>query len=710
MHMPDRREKKRRSLSRALLGRTLTIALILGLLASAITMWGDLQREKDAVENLARDFLASAGPSAAAAAYNYDQVAAEQVAEGLFLERAITRIVILNEGDVMVDEQRRVEPTLPQIGIIGSVDEVTLTRTLFEPSTKSDPQAIGELTIVVDKSLVAPEIVDRLFSYFAISTAKNVLLGLLLYWMVFSILAKHITALALTMRAWEPRDGPANVPIVPNFLRTTEVDSLGHRIESLTASASRALNSMQKSHDTVLDTNAELNDEVRDRTKKLEHANARLQRMAERDGLTGLFNRAYFDRLLADYFSRAQNSKDPVAVILVDVDHFKPFNDFYGHQAGDATLVQLASILKDIQAETGCIMARYGGEEFVGLMQSSAKASKKVAEKIQSAVEQAAIEHQHSTVARQITVSIGTASTAEEGMFATADALVSAADDALYEAKSDGRNRTVVSTPDIRDRALAQRMSVQAILQAIGKKEFEPYIQPQVDARTGELVGAEALVRWVRSNGEVVAPGEFMQTAESTGLIKKIDTIVLEKITSFLRSHPQTLPKLSFNVTGNGFNDREYVTKIIELSKSVPTNITVELLETAFIDRPDDHFLWQLDLLREAGVSIEIDDFGTGRTSILGLMAINPSRLKIARELITPLGHRLEQKNVVTSVIEIARSLNMNVIAEGVESEETSRILIEIGCPIQQGYLHSKPVQIDEFLESQVGDRRRLTS
>jgi diguanylate cyclase (GGDEF)-like protein len=688
-----------RPLSGVLLQYTLAITLGLGLMASGVTLWVDLQREKNAIERLAHDFMSSAAPSAAAAAYNYDDAAAQQVAAGLLMERSITSIVILNEGDRMVDESREVSPTLPRFGPFGASDEVVLTRMLYAPGASAASEPIGIFSITVDKSLVAPEIVDRLLTAVLITTAKNMVYGLILFWFVFNVLARHILELTRLTQQWQPGAQAMKPPSVPPLLERTEVEGLGHRIEQLTDLANGALELITRSHNKVLDTNAELYHEVRDRTRELEQVNARLQYMADRDGLTGLYNRAFFDRTLSEAFQQPPDKREMLAVLLIDVDHFKAYNDFYGHQAGDEALVCLAGILKQVHDETGCLVARYGGEEFVALLQSPAPEPARLADRIHHALKQAAVEHQHSTVARRITVSIGTASTEEPEFFQTPDRLVSAADDALYEAKNAGRNRTVASTPDIRAQARAQRLSVRALLQAIEAREFDPFLQPQVDARTGALVGAEALVRWVRADGTTIAPGSFMATAEKTGLIKKIDIIVLEKLQDFVSAHPTVLPRLSINVLAENFANEAYVEALLRLAGTSDTRITVELLETAFVDRPDDQLLWQLDRLREAGIDIEIDDFGTGRTSILGLMAISPDRLKIARELILPLEHGAGQVKLVTSVVEIARSLEMNVLAEGVESAEIARMLIDIGCPIQQGFLHGKPMPLQDMLE-----------
>ncbi|MDC0737644.1 bifunctional diguanylate cyclase/phosphodiesterase [Cognatishimia sp. SS12] len=691
--------KPQRSLSKALLRRTLALAFLLGLLASLITFAGDLQREKLALESRVLDVLTSAVPSAASAVYDYDQQAAVQVVRGLMLQNAVTHVQIFNGGHVMVDEQRTVVPTLPQLGFIGAADVVAFERPLHAPGDINSDQDIGRMLITIDRSLVAPEVLERLLSFVLVTTGKNVAFGVLLYWLVFNVLARQIARLNQVMAQWRPGDGGLHLPLVRGILRATEVDGLHQRFSELTALSNSALKVLQESHDSVLVDNSELSQAVSDRTQKLEEANERLQHLADHDGLTGLKNRASFDRYFAKAYEKAVKTNGPLEVVLIDVDHFKAYNDFYGHQAGDKALATLADILRSVAQRMGCFLARYGGEEFVGIVMSASVTANDVAHAVHRALEAANIEHQHSTVARRITVSIGTASFSDFRSVARPDVLVSAADDALYEAKFSGRNRTVASTPEIRAIAEEKRLSVQALLHAVEERAFEPYVQPQVDARTGEVVGAEALARWVQDDGKVVAPGGFMDIAEKTGLIKKIDMIILDKIQAFLLANPDVVPKMSFNVTGENLRDVDYVTRVVDIAGATGVNLVVELLETAFLDQPDDLVLWHLDTLRDAGVEIHIDDFGTGRSSIMALMAIRPQRLKIARELVMPLGQQKGQRELCKNVIEIAKLLDMDVIAEGVETTEAAQIMVKIGCPVQQGYVHYRPISLDALLE-----------
>ena len=535
------------------------------------------------------------------------------------------------------------------------------------------------------------------------------MLGLLLIWLIYGTVARHIISLAEAARRWQPGDEQIEAPPTPRFLRNTEVDILGRRLSQLAETAMMAIRKVEASHDAVLQTNSvlskrsdALSEDVRARTRELEEANQRLltELMAERDGLTGLLNRTSFDQVAAEAFAWACQANATLSILLIDVDHFKAYNDYYGHQAGDAALTRVAEVLDIVADEAGCCVARYGGEEFVvALDQSTALSPITVATMLHESLREASIEHQRSPVSRWLTVSIGLASTAGEGKFASVDALVSAADEALYEAKFNGRNQTQTSTPEIRARVKEHRLAVRTLFDAIEEREFWPFLQPQVDARSGELVGVEALARWIQADGRVAAPGEFLVTAVENGLLPQIDDLILERVSEFLLTNPGAVPRLSFNVTGESFDNDNYISCILDLANACSnTQIAIELLETAFIDRPDERFLWQLDRLREAGVEVEIDDFGTGRTSIVGLMAINPGRLKIARELILPLGVQPEQTQVITSVIEIAKALDVDVLAEGIETEEVARILTELGCPMQQGYHHGRPMSLEDFL------------
>ena len=609
--------------------------LILGLAAAATTMMIDLSREKAAVENAARNFLTSVVPSATAAAYNIDMNAAENVVSGLFTQRAITGVRIVSDGEDMIFERREVSPTLPKLAFVGSRDTIVLSEPFFDP--RDPDQEFGRIDILVDRSIVAPEIVDRLLTFFVVTTAKNVLFGFLLYMIVFAALARYATDLSKCVRSWRPKADEFVAPLVPKLLSNTEIADLGDNFEDLTTVVGLSIAEIEKTRDAAVDFNEVLRSAVKDRTSKLEEANKRLKRLAETDGLTGIYNRATLERRLDEAFKKSEASGQAISVLLIDIDHFKAFNDYYGHQAGDEALVLFAGLLQQLGLDTGHMVARYGGEEFAMVLEATTREATAVAATLHKSLKIADIFHASSTTSRRLTVSVGIASTESVAAKPTPDSLLSAADDALYEAKRLGRNQTVTTNPQISQRAKQERDMVQMLLEAIENRNFEPFLQPQIDALTGNLVGAEALVRWVREDGKVVPPGSFMPAAVQSGLITKIDELMLEKLCEFVKLHNKVLPQLSLNVVSENIENKDYVDRIIELSKSSETRIAVELLETVFVDMPSDAFMWQIDSLRDANVQIEIDDFGTGRTSILGLVALKPERLKIARELILPM-------------------------------------------------------------------------
>ncbi|WP_299671217.1 bifunctional diguanylate cyclase/phosphodiesterase [uncultured Roseobacter sp.] len=709
---PDIPTRPRRPLSRVLAKVTLLLALVLGMIFGAMQVITDLRQEKDAVQYSAEEFLASVAPSAASAAYNFYRPAAEQVASGLFTQRAIASVTILNEGTVMIDMTRQLDPTLPNLGALSYADPVVIERPLYTPPETGRNEIIGSISITVDRAVVAPAFVNRLVSYFLLATIKNVALGVLLIAIIYTALARHIVNLSDLIGRWSPGSGALAVPQPPALLKDTELALLGQRLQDLADTAVGELQRVEQSHLAAVKSNSELSQKsenlsqaVEKQNAELKQANQRLKELAERDALTGLNNRGFFDKQAAAAFAEARAAGQHVSVMLLDVDYFKAYNDYYGHQDGDRCLSKVARIFHDTLVGTNAIVARYGGEEFVALLRDTdTDTALEQAAKVHNTLRASKIEHPRSTIADRITASIGLASSPPGAAQAdpTLDQLISAADEALYEAKRRGRNRTVVSTDDIRDTIRKTRLQAQNLLRAIETEAFEPFFQPQFDARSGALVGVEALVRWRRDNGVIASPDAFLKTAAANGFLPMIDRIVLDGVTAFMAAAAQAgvpVPRLSLNTPRENLLERDYVHSIIALAKSSDTQIVLELLETALFDAPDDVVLWQLDALRSAGVEIEIDDFGTGHTSIVSLMALQPSRLKIAKEIVIPMLDNPAYDRIVHSIVQISTALDIDVLAEGVETQQISDRLVALGCPLQQGYHFARPMSAEAYLK-----------
>lgn len=705
-------EEAARPLSVVLLRVTLFLVVALGTGAALVQVWIDLEQEKGAVELSAEEFLASVTPSAASAAYNFFEPGAEQVVEGLFTQRAVVSVSIENNGQTMVERSREVRPTLPDIGPITGADEVVLRQLLYTPPAVGGDEVIGMITVTVDRSVVPPAVVNRLFSYFLVATLKNLVLGFALIGIVYGALARHIVNLAEAARLWSPGAPSLDPPPPPRLLRGTELELLGQRIREMADAASGRIKEIEAAQAEIERSNTELSlrsesltQTIEARTAELQRANDRLSMLAEVDELTGLKNRRAFDLAAQEACRAAAARHRQLAVLLIDVDFFKAYNDYYGHQKGDDALAGVGAAIDGVARAHGGLVARYGGEEFVALIENAhAGDAGRYAQRIHAALADADLEHQRSSIGSRLTLSIGasvldpTHGTPEEAL----QTALEAADEALYEAKRTGRNRTETSTAEIRESVRRQRQETQELLEAIENDRFEPFFQPQFDASTGRLIGAEALVRWRRRDGTIASPAEFMATAIDNGLVQLMDRRVIEKVGKMLREGERrgaVLPRLSLNAPKTGLHEEAIVQGIIDLAEIGTTRIAVELLETAIVDTLDELFAWQLDRLREAGADIELDDFGTGHTSILGLMKIRPQRLKIAKELIIPIAEDEACASIVKSVIDIGRTLQIDVLAEGVETAAVSKILIGFGCPAQQGFYLARPMPAEELLD-----------
>ncbi|MEM8812188.1 MAG: EAL domain-containing protein [Pseudomonadota bacterium] len=703
--------KPQRRLSRVLLQTTLFLAVSLGLVSGALQVWTDLRQEKDAVQYSAQEFLQSVAPSAASAAYNFYDEAAERVVEGLFTQRAIAAVTIINEGDEMVSRSRAVERTLPAFGAITSADEVILTEDLISPADAAGETIIGSISITVDRSIVPPAIVNRMFMYFVLATFKNTMLGLLLVAVVYGALARHIVSLATVTGKWTPDRGELKVSAPPQLLAGTELEILGRRIEQLSGSALGKIKEIEELRQIALQNNSELAEKSEHLSQALEiqnielqRSNARLKEIAEKDSLTGILNRRSFEQQSQEISERAARDGSVLSVLLLDVDHFKAYNDYYGHQTGDECLQTIAAALQSCADDHNALLARYGGEEFIILAASCDEAAAKVlGNKLHDRIHDAQIEHQRSSVSSCITISIGSASNSDlpDRQKWDLNRLISAADEALYEAKRNGRNCTEYATLELQERTRTERSARRQLLEAVEKEEFVPFFQPQYNSVTGEIAGIEVLARWRQPDGSLKGPYAFLDDAVECGFITKIDTIILKRVRDFAAEASDrgiSLPRLSINVPRENLSSQTYVQNLVDFSTKCGTTVAVELLETAILDHADDVIAFQLDLLRDSDVEIEIDDFGTGHTSLVSLMALRPSRLKIAKELVLPMMESREHRKLTLSVIEIGRALDIEVLAEGVETRELAEDLTANGCPLHQGFHYARPMSGEDML------------
>lgn len=444
-------------------------------------------------------------------------------------------------------------------------------------------------------------------------------------------------------------------------------------------------------HEMLEDTNARLHR----RNEELNRAKQEIEAVALEDALTGLPNRRHMEKVTQSLIDDAQQAKSRLSVLHIDLDHFKEINDRLGHAAGDRVLKHLAKGLKTLTGD-GDFAARIGGDEFVMVVQESDDAFR-----WQSIVEQI-FDHLKAPLSFdkrecKIDVSIGVALIGDEP--ARASQILSNADIALYRAKNMGRNRAELYCSEMRRETEAQRQLHEEILRSIEDGHFVPYFQPQFDASTLKLVGVEALARWQHPTRGLLLPGCFIAAAEELGCIDQIDEQILQRSVEIISAWEQgglEIPRLAVNVSGRRLASPGLAECVKRLT---PTrcDLAFELVETIFLDQTSKHVRKNLRDLRRLGVQIEVDDFGTGHASIAGLMNIRPKRLKIDRQLI---GNVEKNKNIaklVSAIVDIATTLNVEVVAEGIETPGQIEKLSSIGCQVLQGFGLGRPMSPEAF-------------
>lgn len=432
------------------------------------------------------------------------------------------------------------------------------------------------------------------------------------------------------------------------------------------------------------------------RNAELELAKGRIEHVALHDSLTGLPNRRYLDEMLATTARRGERT----ALLHLDLDRFKQINDTLGHAAGDAMLMHASKVIK-ANAGAADFVARIGGDEFVvicGGRDDPELAA--LADRIIEEMRQPVNFRGHQC---RFGVSIGVAANTGEGL--DARQLLVNADLALYRAKSSGRNRYEFFNEELQSEIVETKRTADEILGGLERNEFIVFYQPQFDAGTLEVVGVEALARWQHPTRGILTPDVFLKVAEELNVVALIDRTVLKAALADFECwqlQHLNIPRVSVNVSARRLEDKDLIDGLRKLNIREGT-VSFELVESIFLDENDDLVAWNIEHIKDLGIDIEIDDFGTGYASIVSLLKLQPRRLKIDRQLITPITGSLPQRRLVSSIIEIGKSLGIEVVSEGVETMEHARILKELGCDLLQGYALGRPMgakALESFAQS----------
>jgi EAL domain-containing protein (putative c-di-GMP-specific phosphodiesterase class I) len=286
------------------------------------------------------------------------------------------------------------------------------------------------------------------------------------------------------------------------------------------------------------------------------------------------------------------------------------------------------------------------------------------------------------------------------------------ADIALYRAKDRGRNRHQFFNDALQAEIVTTKRIADDILSGLEQQQFVAHYQPQFDAETLEVIGVEALARWNHPTEGLLAPAAFLKIAEELNVVGALDGVILHQSMADLQSWDDMklgIPKVSVNVSARRLRDEELIDSL-RLMDIRPGTIAFELVESIFLDENDELITWNVEQIKELGIDIETDDFGTGYASIVSLMKLQPRRLKIDRQLVKPIVHSAGQRRLVGSIIDIGHSLGIEVLAEGVETMEHASILRKLGCNALQGYAFAKPMNSTDLVSFVQSRRWRQAS
>jgi diguanylate cyclase (GGDEF)-like protein/PAS domain S-box-containing protein len=426
----------------------------------------------------------------------------------------------------------------------------------------------------------------------------------------------------------------------------------------------------------------------------LTEARNREKHIALHDALTGLANRRSLDTRLANLHTECANGR--FALLHLDLDRFKHINDTFGHPAGDEILKIASAILSDYQSD--CVKAyRVGGDEFVVFITEAPSVDELcgLAATLVARMNQPVMVQEHECI---YGVSIGVATS--EGGDVDGKQLLVNADIALYRAKNNGRNHYALFSEEMKVTIAEHKRCADDIIRGLDRGEFVAHYQLQVDGRTLEVQGAEALVRWNHPEKGLLTPDKFLPVAEEINAVARIDELIFKNAVADLaiwRRNGIAIPHVSVNVSARRLRDE----KLIERVKHVnfePGTVSFELLESIFLDNQSEVVASNLKQLRDMGIAIDLDDFGTGHASIAGLLSLRPNRLKIDRNLIKPIVVSIEQRRLVAAILEMGRAMGIQIVAEGVESLEHARILQKMDCCYLQGFAFAQPMSASDLV------------
>jgi diguanylate cyclase (GGDEF)-like protein len=431
---------------------------------------------------------------------------------------------------------------------------------------------------------------------------------------------------------------------------------------------------------------------------KVQKSQIEIQHLAHHDPLTKLPNRFYAEKLFLDCLNNYQDTQQNLAVLFIDLDNFKPVNDALGHAAGDILLEQLTQRLSGSLLPNQCL-TRFGGDEFL-LLAPFNENQAQLDQLAETLIQQCAKEFNILDNQVVISASIGIARAPKDGT--EFKQLCRRADIAMYQAKQDGRSTYHYYDTSLEKASDDKFKLLQLMRTAINEQQFKLYYQPMINLSTGKVVTVEALLRWPQPDGSMILPDHFIPIAESSGLINSLGRWVIEEACQYCAQQRRAgidELRVAVNVSVIQFKDghlHQIVSNALTNAGLPADGLELELTESLLIDEAE-HIQNQLIALSKLGITIAIDDFGTGYSNLGYLRKFKATTLKIDRSFITKLSINITDEPLVNGIINLASSLGLKTVAEGIEDEATLNKLVAMGCNIGQGFYWSKPIPGDEL-------------
>ncbi|TBU97963.1 GGDEF-domain containing protein [Stutzerimonas kirkiae] len=663
----------RNSLSRKLLQIVLLSALAVGLLLNFAQIVLEAHKTAQLIDADAQRILRMSRDPSTQAIYSLDQDMATQVIEGLFKHESMHAGSIGKTGEEMLAQKQRPLTELPLRWI---TDPILGRQQPFSIELTGRPplnEHYGDLNIVLDTAQYGHDFINRSVVLFLVGLARSVILALVLFLIYEWLLTRPLTNLIDHLSHIDPdKPGAHKLPMLP-----------GHERNELGRWVTTANNLL-----TAIERNMQLRHTA-------EH---NLQRMSRYDYLTGLPNRQRLQQYLLQTLNDAEQQQHHVAVLCLGVDDFKNANEQYGYQNGDRLLAALADRLRLLANRRGTL-GRLGGDQFVLILPD-------ISEPYQAAeLAQSILDNLEKPIALdgysvRLGVTIGITLYPEDGD--STEKLLQKAEQTMTLAKSRAHGRYQFYVASI-DSAMRERRELEKALgEALGKHEFHLLYQPQWDYRRQRITGVEALIRWNHPQGKNIPPDQFIPITEQNGSIIEIGEWVLDQACRQLHDwHQQgfTGLRMAVNLSAVQLHHATLPATIGELLSvhHLPGGtLELEVTETSLM-LDIQTAAHSLHCLRACGALIAIDDFGTGYSSLNYLKKLPVDKIKIDKSFVQDIKNGEGDASIVRAVIQLGHSLNMQVIAEGVETAEQEAYLIEQGCDEGQGYYYSKPIAAERL-------------